>query len=170
VAELSVIIETGTGRFLFQAQPVEEVKREQPFAINDLVMSLVMHVDLKLSKKRGPITAEHLYVLEDPAPEISIEPTLNQFRKQSLKWLAEGVSSEELADQLGLDNDVVQLNLAYLRQLGFVKLVDGAEAETLRQRKIAKDISDKNSEYQFAAEASDLIMRSGKLWKMPPKV
>jgi len=86
-----------------------------------------------------------------------------------LEWLKEGVSTEELAENLELENDVVQLNLAYLRQLGFVKLVDGKAAEALRQQKIEKEISEKNSKYQFAAEASDLIMRSGKLWKMPPK-
>ncbi len=169
VAELSVIIETGTGRFQFHAQPVEPVEREHPFTVNDLVISLVMHVDVKMSRKRGPISAEHLYVLEDPTPEISIEPNLNLFYQQSLQWLTEGVSTEELAENLDLDNDITQLNLAYLRQLGFVKLIDGDEAAALREQKIESEITEKNSEYQFAAEASDLIMRSGKLWKLPPR-
>jgi len=73
-----------------------------------------------------------------------------------------------------MDHETVLLNLTYLRQLGFVKIVDRAETEAVRQRKLRKDISEKSNKYEFAAEASDLVMRTGKLimrtghlWKRP---
>jgi len=169
VAELSVIIETGEGMFEFTAQPVEPVPRERPFLISDLVMSLVVQVDTKLSQRNASSSSpKHFYVLELPAPEIWIDPNLRMFYHQSMETLRHGMQSAELAEKLGLEEDVVRLNLTYLRQLGFVKIVDGAEAEEIRQQKLQSAISEQSSKYQFAAEASNLIMRSGKIFKLPP--
>src|SRR5258708_7484219 len=79
VAELSVIVETGEGMFEFRAQPIESVRHDEPFPINQLVMMLVLHVDEKLARQRALMATDLFYMLEVPAPEIWIDPTLNQF-------------------------------------------------------------------------------------------
>ena len=58
VAELSVIVETGDGRFEFLDEQVASVPREQPLLINDLVMAMVVQVDQKLSQKRAALLPE----------------------------------------------------------------------------------------------------------------
>ena len=66
VAELSYAIETGNGRFEFTCQPIVSVPRDQPIAINELVMQLVLRVDEKLAP--GSI-ARRLDKLGAPAPQ-----------------------------------------------------------------------------------------------------
>jgi len=67
VAELSVIVETGDGRFEFLDEQVASVPREQPLLINDLVMAMVVQVDQKLSQKRAALLPEDLYMAQVPA-------------------------------------------------------------------------------------------------------
>jgi len=174
---LGVIVEAGEGSFEFTDCPIVKVESNPPLLINDLVMSMVIHVDLKLSRRREELSSNELYVLENPAPKIWIDPTLKAFYDQSLESLKDGGQADDVAQQLGLEKDVVRVNLTYLRQLGFLKIVEGKEADTLRQRKLKQQLSDKSQRYQFAAEASDLIRRTGKLilrtgdlWKLTPLV
>src|SRR5271169_6325962 len=58
VAELSFIIETGSGMFEFSSQPVVSVKRDNPLPISSLVMSLVVHVDERLAKRQAVLAPE----------------------------------------------------------------------------------------------------------------
>lgn len=167
VAELSVIVQAGAGRFEFRAQPVDVVHRETPLLISNMVMLLVMHVDSMLARQNALLSPEHYYELETPLPNIWIDPNLNLFFQQTRDYLAAGVRAEDLAAWLGLENDVVRLNLGYLRQLGFVKLMDEAEIKAMQEQGLQEEISQKNQEFQLAAEASDLIRRTGKLLKLP---
>ena len=167
VAELSFIVETGDGKFEFAAQPVAPVEREEALPINELVMLLVLHVDEKLAKQRALLAPQLFYMLETPAPEIRLELALNLFFHQSKQLLAGGVRAEDLAEYLGLEENMVQQNLAQLHELGFVKLQETADVETLRQAMLQHEISQKSDEFQLAAEASDLIRRTGKLLKLP---
>ena len=106
-------------------------------------------------------------MLETPPPGIAIDPDLKQFYQQSRQLLAEGVRSEDLADYLGLDQELVRLNLDNLHQIGFVKLLETSDLETLREMMLEREISQKSDEFLLAVEASDLIRRSGKLLKIP---
>ena len=167
VAELSFMVETGEGMFEFSAQPVVSVPRDEPLPINELVMLLVLHVDEKLAKQRALLAPQLFYMLETPPPETAIDPNLNLFYQQSRQLLAEGVRAEDLADYLGLEQDVVRLNLDKLHQLGFVKLLETSDVEILREMMLEQEISQKSNEFLLAVEASDLIRRSGKLLKLP---
>lgn len=167
VAELSFMVETGEGMFEFSAQPVVSVRREEPLPINELVMLLVLHVDEKLARQRALLAPQLFYMLETPPPELEIDPGLNLFYQQSRQLLAGGVRSEDLAEYLGLGENVVRLNLDNLHQLGFVKLLETSDVETLREMMLEQEISNKSNEFQLAVEASDLIRRSGKLLKIP---
>jgi len=167
VAELSFMVETGEGMFEFSAQPVVSVQRDEPLPINELVMLLVLHVDEKLAKQRALLAPQLFYMLETPPPEIAIDPGLNLFYQQSRQLLAGGVRSEDLAEYLGLGEEVVRLNLDNLHQLGFVKLLETSDVEILREMMLEQEISQKSNEFQLAVEASDLIRRSGKLLKIP---
>ena len=169
VAELSVIVEAGAGMFEFRAQPVESVRQGQPLEISYLVMKLVLHVDEKLARQRTLMARDLFYRLETPVPDIWIDPILNEFFEKCRPHLAEGIQSEELATELGLDNDAVRLNLDHLRQVGIIKVLDGIEIEQNREAMLKEKISKKTSAFQLAAEASDLIKRTGKLLKLPPR-
>ncbi|MCE0522520.1 MAG: DUF4388 domain-containing protein [Methylacidiphilales bacterium] len=167
VAELSFMVESGEGMFEFAAQPVVSVPREEPLPINELVMLLVLHVDEKLAKQRALLAPQLFYMLETPAPQAEIDPGLNIFYQQSRQLLAGGVRSEDLAEYLGLDQEMVRQNLDSLHQFGFVKLLETSDVETLRETMLQQEISQKSNEFMLAVEASDLIRRSGKLLKIP---
>ena len=167
VTELSFMVETGDGMFEFSAQPVVSVRSEEPLPISELVMLLVLHVDEKLARQRALLAPQLFYMLETPPPEIAIDPDLKLFYQQSRQLLAEGVRSEDLADYLGLEEEIVRLNLDTLHQIGFVKLLETSDVETLREMMLEREISQKSDEFLLAVEASDLIRRSGKLLKLP---
>jgi hypothetical protein len=167
VAELSFMVETGEGMFEFCAQPVVSVQREESLPINELVMLLVLHVDEKLARQRALLAPQLFYMLETPSAETWLEPGLNLFYSQSRQLLSGGVRAEDLAEYLGLEENLVRQNLNQLHQLGYLKLVETSDVETLRQMMVEHEISQKSNEFQLAVEASDLIRRSGKLLKLP---
>jgi hypothetical protein len=167
VAELSFLIETGEGMFEFTSQPVIAVKNDQPLPISELVMLLVLHVDEKLAKQNAVLAPQLFYILETPLPDADLEPGLNLFLQQSKQLLAGGVRSEDLAEYLGLGEEMVRLNLYQLHQLNFLKLIETTDVETLREMMVEQEISMKSNEFLLAVEASDLIRRSGKLLKLP---
>ncbi len=167
VAELSFMVETGEGLFEFSALPIVTVERTAPLAVSELVMQLVLHVDEKLAKQRALLAPELFYMLETPPPSIKLDPDLNTFYLQSRQLLSGGVRSEDLAEYLGLELEEVRANLENLHQTGFVKLLETTDVEILREMMLQNEISHKNSEFQLAIEASDLIRRSGKLLHAP---
>ena len=167
VAELSFLVETGEGMFEFKAQPVVSVRRDEPLQISELVMLLVLHVDEKLAKQRALLAPQKFYLLESPMPKADIDPGLNLFYQQSRQLLAGGVRSEDLAEYLGLEENIVHSHLESLHQLGYVKQRETSDIQSLRENLLQKEIAEKSSEFQLAVEASDLIRRSGKLLKLP---
>jgi hypothetical protein len=167
VAELSYLVETGEGLFEFSAQPVVSVQRDEPLPINELVMLLVLHVDEKLAKQRALLAPQLFYMLETPPVDAKLDPSLNLFYQQSKQLLSGGVRSEDLAEYLGLEEKMVHDSLNTLHQLGFVKLLETSDVETLRGMMLHQEISLKSNEFQLAVEASELIRRSGRLLKLP---
>jgi len=168
VAELSFVIEAGDGMFEFTVKPIVSVRPEEAMPVNELVMSLVLHVDEKLAKQRAVLAPELFYVLNQPAPEVALDRNLNLFLQQGLHLLAGGVRSEDLAEYMGIAEEMTRLNLYKLYEAGLVRLVETSDIESLRRAMVGEEIAQKNDEYLFAAEASDLIRRSGKLLKLPP--
>jgi len=167
VAELSYMVETGEGMFEFAAQPIVSVQRDEPLPISELVMLLVLHVDEKLAKQRALLAPQLFYMLEKEPPETDLDPNLNLFYQQSRQLLSGGVRSEDLAEYLGLEEKLVHQNLDSLHQIGFVKLLETSDVETLREMMLQQEISYKSNEFQLAVEASELIRRSGRLLKLP---
>jgi hypothetical protein len=169
VAELSSLVETGEGMFEFAYQPVVSVERDEPFSISELVMLLVLHVDEKLAKQRALLAPQLFYMLEAPPREKVLSPDLNLFYLQSQQLLSGGVRAEDLAEYLGLGEELVRMSLDNLHQIGVVKLLETSDVEILREMMLEREISQKTNEFQLAVEASDLIRRSGKLLKLPGK-
>jgi hypothetical protein len=167
VAELSYAVETGSGRFEFTQQPVEPVLREHPLAINELVMQLVLRVDEKLAKHRAVLAPELFYVLVAPVPTTELKDELRLFFLQSRHLLSGGVRSQDLSEYLGIDDEQTRLQLYHLHQLGLVRLIETTDVEALRETMLEKEISEKSEDYQLAAEASDIIRRSGRLLRLP---
>ncbi len=167
VAELSYLVETGEGRFEFFAIPDISTGEGDPLPINELVMQLVLHVDEKLAKQRALLAPQLFYMLETPSDGIEIAEDLNLFYQQSRQLLAGGVRAEDLAEYLGMDEGVVRGYLDNLHQVGYVKLLETSDVETLREMMLQQEICQKSNEFQLAVEASDLIRRSGKLLKVP---
>ena len=163
VTQLSVVIGTGAGLFEFYRQPLSPVRREIPLPLSQLVMYLVLYVDEVLAKQRALRAGDTIYAIQNPVPEIWIDPSLDLFFQQCQKLLGHGTTSTAIARSLGLEKDDVELNLTYLRQLGFVKLLD---AEAMRGIKLEQDIAHKRNEFQLAAEASALIRRTGSMFRI----
>jgi hypothetical protein len=169
VAELSFLIETGAGKFEFSSKPVVSVPREEPLPVNELVMRLVLHVDEKLAKQNAVLAPQLFYMLESPAPVHDLNPDLLVFYHQSRQLLGGGVRAEDLAEYLGQSEEVVRPQLDTLHHLGFVKLLETSDVETLREIMLEQEISQKSNEFLLAVEASDILRRSGKLLKVPLK-
>jgi hypothetical protein len=167
VAELSYLVGTGEGRFEFFAMSDISKTDGDPMPINELVMQLVLHVDEKLAKQRALLAPQLFYMLETPPDGIKIEPQLNLFYQQSRQLLSGGVRSEDLAEYLGMDEAMVRRYLDNLHQVGYVKLLETSDVETLREMMLEHEICQKSNEFQLAVEASDLIRRTGKLLKIP---
>jgi hypothetical protein len=165
IAKLSAVVQTGMGMFEFRIHPVSSVLREEPAMINRLVISLVYHVDEQL-KQQTTLLPDSWYLMETHQPDIWMEPELHVFLSQAQPHLVAGVHLEELAKCLKLDVSQTYQKLTSLCQLGSVRLVDGAEIEQARQRVIQQQLSQKSSQFQMAAEATDLIRRTGKLLKI----
>jgi hypothetical protein len=167
VAELSYAIEAGNGRFEFTSQPIVSVPRDQPVAINELVMQLVLRVDEKLAKHRAVLAPELFYVLVAPVPTSELKGDLKLFFLQSRQLLSGGVRSQDLAEYLGIEDEVARLHLYHLHQLGLVRLIETTDVEALRETMVEQEITEKREDYQLAAEASDIIRRSGRLLRLP---
>jgi len=174
VTLLSVIVESGEGKFEFNDRPIKKRQQEQSIELNHLVMSLVVHLDVRLAAKRAEFSPDDFYILVDPAPEITIDRSLQFFYDQTQELLKEGAQASRLAEDLALDPDLVVLHLIYLRQLGFVKIIGLEDSKKLPAVGVNKVLTRKTSSYELAAEASELlvrtgklIMKSGKLWKVP---
>ena len=167
VAELSYAIETGSGRFLFTSQPIVPVTRDQPLAINELVMQLVLKVDEKLAKHHAVLAPELFYVLVAPVPASELTSDLKLFFLQSRQLLSGGVRSQDLSEYLGIDDEMTRLHLYQLHQIGMVRLIETTDVEELRETMVEQEITEKSEDYQLAAEASDIIRRSGRLLRLP---
>lgn len=127
VAKLSAVVQSQSGMFEFRLQPVSSVPREQPIVVNQLVMSLVYHVDEQLLHQQRAISPKHWYILEVYPPEVWIEPELNVFFLQARPHLVSGIHLDQLSELLGLDVSLAHQNLTNLRLLGLIKLIDGSE-------------------------------------------
>jgi hypothetical protein len=176
ITVLSVIVEAGDGKFEFGNQPIQKRQDDESIEVNHLVMSLVVHIDVRLTMKRSALSPNDVYTLVEAPPDIAIDRGLKFFYDQSEELLRQGVQSSDLAEALGLEPDVVILHLSYLRQLGFIKIVGLEETKNLPSVGVKKVLHRKTTGYQYAAEASELlvrtgklIMKSGKLWKVPPR-
>jgi hypothetical protein len=167
IAELAFTVETGDGQFQFTAQPIVTAPKDQMLPLGELVMQLVLHVDEKLAKRRAVLTPELFYVLELPQPAGDVKGDLGLFLHQSRHLLSAGVRQQDLAEYLGLDEELVRLHLYNLHQLGIVKLIETTDVEELRKSILEQEVSDKNEDFQLAADMSDRMRRTGRLLKLP---
>ncbi|MCE0523881.1 MAG: DUF4388 domain-containing protein [Methylacidiphilales bacterium] len=148
VAELSAIVETGLGMFEFRPGEEELSDTDDTILIHDLIMMLIVQVDEKIAERRALPATQLSYVLATPVPDIWIDHGLEEFYQNSKKHLENGVQSEDLAVSLSLESDLVRTNLNNLRELGLVKLMNGAKNE-----KISAEISRITNRLQLSTSA-----------------
>jgi hypothetical protein len=164
VTQLSLVVSKGAGNFQFYPEPDIHIRREHPLPINNLVILMVMYVDEVLTRRGDPTGQEALYTLQVPEPDSDIDPNLGAFLTDCRQLLIEGVSAEDIAVLHGLKTEDVRLNLAYLRQLGFVQFLDNAAA--MKEMNLDRNLTQTSAQLQFASQASQLIRSSGKLFKI----
>lgn len=160
ISALSVIMEAGRGRFEFHVQPARHKSHKNMLPIGELAMMLVLHMDKKLAKRQALQASENFYILETPEPRITMDPDLAIFFKKSRHYVEGGVWLDVLAEYLNLEHDIVRLNMAYLHQLGFVKLLSGPEIEAIQGKKNGREMTELSNRFQLAVEMSDTIRRS----------
>jgi hypothetical protein len=159
IEKLSAVVQAEGGMFEFLLQPVTAVTRLRPLMINQLVMSLVCHVDEQVSRFQETAFHNYWYTLESPQPEIWIEPGLHDFFLTACSHLSSGIQLEELADHLQLDAKVVHQNLTNLRLLGLVKLIDGMDTVRIEGGNLHEQVSRKSNEFLRASRAVGEIQR-----------
>jgi hypothetical protein len=164
VTQLSLVVSKGAGNFQFYPEPDINIRREHPLPINNLVILMVMYVDEVLTRRCDPQGEEALYQLQTPEPNSDIDPNLGAFLKSCKHLLINGASAEDVAANLGLKTEDVRLNLAYLRQLGFVQFLDSTVS--VKEAKLNRNLTQTTAKLQFASQASELIRHSGKLFKL----
>jgi predicted transcriptional regulator len=159
IDKLSAVVQVQAGMFEFRLQPVIRVERERPLMVNQLVMSLVCHVDEQMARQQQTTSPNLWYTLESPEPEIWIEPELNSFFLAARELLVKGASLDHLAEKMEVDKALLHQNLTNLRLLGLIKLVDGTETVTLAMAEPEEKISRKNVEFLRASRVVTEIKR-----------
>ena len=71
--------------------------------VNQLVMSLVCYVDEQLAREQKSPSSDFLYCLEEPQPEIWIEPELYDFFVLIRPFLAQGSKLDMISAHLKRD-------------------------------------------------------------------
>jgi hypothetical protein len=164
IEKLSAVVQAQGGMFEFRVHPVTEVTRQRPLIVNQLVMSLVCHVDELVAQQQASASHNYWYTLESPRPEIWIEPELHSFFLAACSHLGAGIQLEELANRLQLELNITQQNLTNLRLLGLVKLIDGTDTVRLEGGNLQEQVSRKSNEFLRASRAVGEMKRiSGKL-------
>lgn len=158
IEKLSPVVQTQTGMFEFRAHAVVPVHRAQPLFINQLVMSLVCHVDEQLARRKTADHGHQWYMLESPQPEIWIEPELHEFFLAAKPFLVHGTYRDVLAERLKLNSGIVHTHLTNLRLLGLIKLIDGVETVPLT-KELKEKISRKSNDFLRASRAASEIHR-----------
>lgn len=168
VGKLGAVVQAKGGMFEFRLQPVASVPRDNPLMVNQLVLSLVCHVDEQIAKGRAPVASRHRYLLEQPEPEIWIEPELRAFLIDARRFLtAPGIHLDDLARHMSLDVESAYRNLTNLWLVGVVKLIDEEDAVQIETLQVEEEISRKSNEFLRASRAvSELQRRSDKLPKV----
>ncbi len=159
IRKLSSVVQVQGGMFEFRMHPVASINREHPLRIDELVMTLVCHVDEQVALQKTLTSPDHRYVLVTPQPEIWVEPELNHFFHLSRQHLILGSSLYDLAKYLELDEQVVHMHLTNLRLLGLLSLVninDNAQINELRKQ---GEVSRKSNEFLRVAQATKEIKR-----------
>ena len=164
IDKLGAVVQAQGGMFEFRLQSVVPVDRSRPLMVNELVMSLVCHVDQQVARLKATASPNIWYVLEVSQPDIWIEPELNSFFIAARTYLVKGVHVDDLAEKMGLNVSVVHKNLTNLRLLGQIKMVEGAETVPLGGVNVKEEISRKSTEFQRASQAT------GRLKKLTSKV
>lgn len=160
IEKLSAVVQAQGGMFEFRLLPVASVQRHHPLMVNQLVMSLVCHVDEQMARKRTLASSSQRYALTIPQPEIWIEPELHGFFIGAHPLLAMGCHLEDLAQRLGLDAATVHVNLTNLRLLGLIQLVETKpETVPLAEFNVQEQISRKSNEFLRASRAAGEIKR-----------
>ncbi len=167
IEKLSAVVQAQGGMFEFRLHPVTTVTRERPLMINQLVMSLVCHVDEQVARQRATASADSRYVLVSPQPEIWIEPELHSFFMSACAYLAMGIHLDELSRRMELDATTVHQNLTNLRLLGLIKLIDVNDAIRSDDGTVHEQVSRKSNEFLRAARVVGELQRvSDKLPKI----
>ena len=159
IDKLSAVVHAQGGMFEFRLQSVVPVARARPLMVNELVMSLVCHVDEQVARLKETASPHVWYILEVTQPDVWIEPELHGFFLAAQPFLVKGIHVEDLAERLGLDVSAVHINLTNLRLLGQIKMVDGASTVPLAGVKVQEEISRKSNEFLRAAQATGRLKR-----------
>jgi len=162
LAKLSAVVQAQGGMFEFQLHPVTSVPRAQPLLINQLVMALVCYVDEQVAREQVTPPSQQHYILEDPEPEIWIEPELNVFFIAARPFLIDGIHLDDLAKRLQMDVSQIHIHLTNLRLLGLVKLIDASDTAEIAEMQVQEKISRKSNEFLRAARVANELQRISK--------
>jgi hypothetical protein len=162
LAKLSAVVQAQGGMFEFQLHPVTSVSRDQPLLINQLVMSLVCYVDEQMARQKVTAPSGHQYILEDPEPEIWIEPELNVFFIAARPFLVNGIHLDDLAKRLHMEVSFIHIHLTNLRLLGLIKLIDEADVAEIAEMQVQEKISRKSNEFLRASRVANELQRISK--------
>jgi hypothetical protein len=162
LAKLSAVVQAQGGMFEFQLHPVTSVSRAQPLLINQLVMALVCYVDEQVARQQVKPRSGQQYILEDPEPEIWIEPELNVFFIAARPFLIDGIHLDDLAKRLQMEVSQLHIHLTNLRLLGLVKLIDETDVAEMAERDVQEKISRKSNEFLRAARAANELQKISK--------
>ncbi len=153
LAKLSAVVMAQGGMFEFRLSPVASVTRGQPLQINQLVMSLVCYVDEQVARQQLIAPSGFRYIMENPQPEIWIEPELDVFFLAARPFLINGIHLDDLSKRLQMEVSLIHTHLTNLRLLGLVKLVDEANPVEVAEMEVQEKISRKSNEFLRASRA-----------------
>jgi hypothetical protein len=161
IGKLGGVVQMQAGMFEFRLQPVASIARPKPLFVNQLVMSLVCHVDHEIALEKAHASSVGRYVLTVPQPQIWIEPELHVFFAEARPYFSSlGVQLADLARFMGMDIEIVRKHLANMRLLGLVQLKDEADIQSnVSEMPVQDEISLKSNEFLRASRSSSELKK-----------
>lgn len=162
VEQLCFVVELAAGMFEFHSEATPTPATRSLMQLEELVMRLVVEVDKTVARRREALSTQAAFVLNLPAPEIWLDPSMDEFLARSKPYLETGIGAGPLAELLGQDEASVRFSLSALCDLGFVRREADFDGELA-------SVSDTSNHQQLVKDISALSKRTAKLLEVWPR-
>lgn len=154
------LINADEGSFEFERHPPDSLAKGLDVPIEQLLLSTATAID-ELQAYRQRFADKRTRFRSSGPSDVWLDENLYEFWHHSASLLEQGASAEEIAMQLAMNIEQVQLNLYKLRSLGKISPVRAFSQKQVRQRREAAAARDAQRDVKKTEERA---LRSTVIW------